>query len=217
MSASVEKESFPDIILKRDNYEEWNQFIRRKLNEVPMMVDWIQGNQDAEQDFTVIPFQTRVVRLRQVPEPGTGVLVDQDVEEWHTHPAYLGEGPAIAQTVYKRVSYAKEQDARKWVLQKEKGWKIIVDYLSLDIERDIQRIPEYAERMVSRNVRWLWLEVRKIGTGQGSSSIARCMKKLQSVSIEGEAWRAYFDEVLLFFVCWINQQLFIKITRPQLL
>ena len=196
MSASMEKESFPDIILKRDNYEEWNQFIRRKLNDVPMMVDWIQGNQDAEQDFTVIPFQTRVVRLRQVPEPGTGVLVDQDVEEWHTHPVYLGEGPAIAQTVYKRVSYAKEQDARKWVLQKEKGWKIIVDYLSLDIERDIQRIPEYAERMVSRNVRWLWLEVRKIGTGQGSSSIARCMKKLQSISIEGEAWRAYFDEVL---------------------
>ncbi len=84
MSASVEKESFPDIILKRDNYEEWNQFIRRKLNEVPMMVDWIQGNQDAEQDFTVIPFQTRVVRLRQVPEPETGVLVDQDVEEWLT-------------------------------------------------------------------------------------------------------------------------------------
>ena len=86
MSASVEKESFPDIILKRDNYEEWNQFIRRKLNEVPMMVDWIQGNQEAEQDFSVIPFQTRVVRLRQVPEPGTGMLVDQEVEEWHTHP-----------------------------------------------------------------------------------------------------------------------------------
>jgi hypothetical protein len=79
--------------------------------------------------------------------------VDQDVEEWHTHPAYFGEGPAIAQTVYKRVSYAKEQDARKWVLQKEKGWKIIIDYLSLDIKRDIERIPEYAERMVSRNVR----------------------------------------------------------------
>ncbi len=196
MSGSVEKEGFPDIILKRDNYEEWNRFIRRKLNEVPMMVDWIQGNQDAEQDFSVIPFQTRVVRLRQVLEPGTGVLVDQDVEEWHTHPAYLGEGPAIAQTVYKRISYVKEQDARKWVQQKEKGWKIIIDYLSLDIERDIQRIPQYAERMASRNVQWLWLEVRKIGSDQGSSSIARCMKKLESTTIEGEAWRAYFDEVL---------------------
>ena len=130
MSASVEKESFPGIILKRDNYEEWNQFIRRKLNEVPMMMDWIQGNQDAEQDFTVIPFQTRVVRLRQVPEPGIGVLVDQDVEEWHTHPAYLGEGPAIAQTVYKRISYAKEQDARKWVQQKEKvGKSLLITFL----------------------------------------------------------------------------------------
>ncbi len=97
MSASVEKGSFPDFILKRDNYEEWNQFICSKLNDVHMMVDWIQGNQDAEQDFSAIPFQTRVVRLRQEPEPGTGVLVGQDVEEWHTHPAYLGEGPAIAQ------------------------------------------------------------------------------------------------------------------------
>ncbi len=82
------------------------------------------------------------MRLRQVPEPGTGALVDQEVEEWHTHPAYLGEGPAIAQTVYKRICYAKEQDARKWAQQKEKGWKIIIDYLSLDIERDIQRIPQ---------------------------------------------------------------------------
>ncbi len=36
--------------------------------------------------------------------------------------------------------------------------------------------------------------MRKIGTGQGSSSIARCMRKLQSTAIEGEAWRAYFDD-----------------------
>jgi hypothetical protein len=64
MSASIEKATIPDIILKRDNYEEWNQSIRRKLNEVPMMVDWIQGNQDVEMDFSVIPFQMRVVRLR---------------------------------------------------------------------------------------------------------------------------------------------------------
>ena len=46
------------------------------------------------------------------------------------------------------------------------------------------------------NVRWLWLEVRKIGTGRGSSSIARTMKKLQSTKIEGGDWRAYFDEIL---------------------
>ncbi len=132
-------------------------------------------------------FQARVVRLRQGPEPGTGALVDQEVEEWHIHPTYLGEGPAIAQTVYKRVSQMKEQDARKWTLQKEKGWKIIIDYISLDIERGIQRIPQYGERMSARNVRWLWHEARKIGTGQGSLSILRCMKKLQSTTIEREA------------------------------
>jgi hypothetical protein len=37
--------------------------------------------------------------------------------------------------------------------------------------------------------------VGKIGTGQGSSSIARTMKKLQSMKIEGDDWRAYFDEI----------------------
>ncbi len=74
MSANMGKGMFPDIILKRENFEEWNQFIRRKLNEVPMMVDWIQGNQDAEMNFSVILFQKRVVRLCQVPEPGTGRL-----------------------------------------------------------------------------------------------------------------------------------------------
>jgi hypothetical protein len=66
MSASVEKESFPDIILKCDNYEEWNQCIRRKLNEVPMVVDWIQGNQDAEQNFSVIPFSGTLIKLTWV-------------------------------------------------------------------------------------------------------------------------------------------------------
>ena len=50
--------------------------------------------------------------------------------------------------------------------------------------------------MLAHNVRWLWLEVRRIGTGQGSSSIARTMKKLQCIKIEGDDWRAYFDEVL---------------------
>ncbi len=48
-----------------------------------------------------------------MPEPGTGVLVDQEVEEWHTHPSYWIEGTAIAQTVYKRISNIKEQDTRK--------------------------------------------------------------------------------------------------------
>ncbi len=37
MSASIEKTTFPDIILTRENYEEWNQSIRRKLNEVSMI------------------------------------------------------------------------------------------------------------------------------------------------------------------------------------
>jgi hypothetical protein len=40
-------------------------------------------------------------------------MVDQEVEEWHTHQAYLGEGPRAAEMVYKRISQAREQDARK--------------------------------------------------------------------------------------------------------
>ncbi len=48
MSDSVEKGLLPTILVKRDNYYEWNQSIMRKLNEVPIMVGWIQGNQDAE-------------------------------------------------------------------------------------------------------------------------------------------------------------------------
>ncbi len=196
MSDSVEKGLLPTILLKRDYYEEWNQCIKRKLNEVPMMVSWIQGNQDTEMDFTVIPFQTRLTRIQQVAEPGTGRVVDQEVEEWHTHQAYLGEGPRAAEMVYKRISTAKEQDARKWIQQKEKGWKIIIDHLSLDIEWDLQRVPGYGDLMMVHNVRWLWLKVRKIGTGQGSFSIARTMKKLQSMKIEGKDWRAYSDEIL---------------------
>ncbi len=70
-------------------------------------------------------------------------MVDREVEEWHTHQAYLGEGPRAAEMVYKRISQAKEQDARKWIQQKERGWKIIIDYLSRDIERDLQQIPGY--------------------------------------------------------------------------
>ncbi len=38
MTASMEKGMFPDIVIKRDNYEEWNLFIGRKLNEVPVIV-----------------------------------------------------------------------------------------------------------------------------------------------------------------------------------
>ena len=68
----MEKGLLPTILLNRDNYEEWNQSIMRKLNEVPMMVGWIQGNQDAETDFSVLPFQTRFTRIQQVAEPGTG-------------------------------------------------------------------------------------------------------------------------------------------------
>jgi hypothetical protein len=60
----------------------------------------------------------------------------------------------------------------------------------------LQRIPTYGAKAEQRNVRWLWTEVRKIGTGQGSSSIARCMKKLQSIVVEGEAWRPVFDDYL---------------------
>ena len=90
MAASMEKSSFPDIILKRDNYEEWRQFILRKLNKTPMMLTWIQGNQDQEMDFTVIPFQTRVVRTQEVAEPGSGRMVDVEVEEWYTNQVYMG-------------------------------------------------------------------------------------------------------------------------------
>ncbi len=85
------------------------------------MVSWIQGNQDAEMDFTVIPFQTCFTRIQKVAEPGTGRVVDQEVEDWHTHQAYLGKGRRAAEMVYKRISMAKEQDARKWIQQKEKG------------------------------------------------------------------------------------------------
>ncbi len=158
-----------------------------------MMVSWIQGNQDVEMDFSVIPFQTRFMRIQQVPEPGTGQMVNREGEEWHTHQAYLGEGPRAAEMVYKRIFQAREQDARKWIQQKERGWKIIIDYLSLDIERDLQRVPGYKGHMATHNVCWLWLEVRKIGTGQG---IVRTMKKLQLLKIEGEDWRSYFDEIL---------------------
>jgi hypothetical protein len=51
------------------------------------------------------------------------------------------------------------------------------------------------------SVHWLWFEVRKNGTGQGSSTIARCMKKLQGTTIEGEACRAGYDEFLAHGLC----------------
>jgi hypothetical protein len=94
------------------------------MNEVPMMVFWIQGNQVADVDFSVIPFQTRFVRVEQVAEPGTGRIMDQEVEEWHTHQVDMGEGPRAAEMMYKRIIQAKGQGARKW---KEKGWNIIID------------------------------------------------------------------------------------------
>ncbi len=66
-------------------------------------------------DFSVIPFQTRVVRNQEVVEAGTGRMVDQEVEELHTHPAYMGEGNR-AEFIYKSVRQVKERDARKWDL-----------------------------------------------------------------------------------------------------
>ncbi len=38
--------------------------------------------------------------------------------------------------------------------------------------------------------------MRKIGTGQGSSSIARTIKKLQRLKIKGEDWRSFFGKIL---------------------
>ncbi len=91
------------------------------------MVAWFQGNQEAEIDFGVIPFQTRFLRIQQGLEPKTGWMVNEEVEEWPTHQAYLGERPRAAEMVYKKISQEREQDARKWIQQKEKGWKTI-DY-----------------------------------------------------------------------------------------
>ncbi len=110
-------------------------------------------------------------------------MVDVEFEEWHAHQVYLSEGPRAAEVIYKSVRNAKEQDARKWDLQKDKGWKIIIDHLSLDVERDLQRVQLFEERMRMRNVRWLWFEVRKIGTGQG-------VRRLQGVKerFEDEAY-----------------------------
>ncbi len=47
------------------------------------------------------------------PEPGTVRMVDHKVEEWHTHQAYLGEGPRAGDMVYKRISQARELNVRK--------------------------------------------------------------------------------------------------------
>jgi hypothetical protein len=90
-----------------------------------MMLTWIQGNPDEEMDFTVIPFQTHVVRTQEVAEPVTERTVDVEVEEWHTHQAYMGEGSRAAEIVYKSVRYAKEQDSRKWIQQKKKVGRLL--------------------------------------------------------------------------------------------
>ncbi len=50
---------------------------------------------------------------------------------------------------------ARGQEARKWIQQKKKGWKIIIDYLSVDIERYLQRVPAYENRMATHNVRFI--------------------------------------------------------------
>ncbi len=55
----------------------------------------------------------------------------------------MGERPRAAEIVYMSVRYAKEQDSRKRIQQKEEGWKIIKDYLSLDVERNLYRVSMY--------------------------------------------------------------------------
>ncbi len=79
-------------------------------------------------------------------------------DNFSSHQAYLGEGPKAAEMVCKRISQAR--DARK-CCRNEKGWKVIIfiiiifiDYLSFDVERDLQRVPTYEERMTTHNVWW---------------------------------------------------------------
>jgi hypothetical protein len=89
-----------DIMPKRNNCKEWSQFKKRKLSEVPMMVAWIKGDQEVEINFSVIPFHTRFLNIQQGPESGTGLMVDQEEEEWktkHTHQVCLSEGPNTAE------------------------------------------------------------------------------------------------------------------------
>ncbi len=42
-----------------------------------------------------------------MPEPGTGRMMDQEVEEWHTHQLYLSEGQRVAEMAYKMISQAR--------------------------------------------------------------------------------------------------------------
>ncbi len=43
------------------------------------MMAWIQENQEA--NFSAIPFQSRIFRLQQLAESGTGRMLDQSLEE----------------------------------------------------------------------------------------------------------------------------------------
>ncbi len=102
----------------------------------------------------------------------------------------MSEGPRAAEMIYKSVRQAKEQDAIKWVQQKEKGWKIIIDYLSL-VTYSVSRCSNNAcGRTMYRDCGL------KCAESEINSTIARCMKKLQNTCIEGEALRACYDDFL---------------------
>ncbi len=71
--------------------------------------------------------------------------------------------------------------------EKEEGWEnhyriSFYRYLSMDI---LQRVPAYEDRMAAH-------KCLLVGTGLVSSSNARIMKKLQTLKIKGEDWRAYY-------------------------
>ena len=44
--------------------------------------------------------------------------------------------------------------------------------------------------------------MQKIGTGQGSSTISRCMKKLQSTTIEGDEFLTSWNKIELMSETW---------------
>ncbi len=65
-------------------YEGWTLFIKRKLIMILKMVGWIEGKEGAGMNFSVILIEARIVWIYQVPKTGTGVLLNQEVEDWHT-------------------------------------------------------------------------------------------------------------------------------------
>jgi hypothetical protein len=59
--------------------------IGRKLKVVSKVAGWIEGNDDIETDLSPISIQTRKLRICQVPEARSWVLVDQRYKERHAH------------------------------------------------------------------------------------------------------------------------------------